>query len=215
VLAVLLGCPACTTPGPAALLGHPAPDFSEPAVMADGSTGRVSLADLNGTYAFIVFYPGDFTFVCPTELIELDKRLEEFETLSCRIVGASVDPIEKHAAWRLTAIEDGGIGPIRYPLVSDAGRKMASAYGVLADDRTALRGWFLLDPQGNVRHLLANDPAVGRSVDEALRVLQAVQVVDEYGEVCPADWEPGDETVEPTHEGIVEFLSKVQKGEKQ
>jgi peroxiredoxin (alkyl hydroperoxide reductase subunit C) len=213
-LAILLGCTACRTACPAAMLARPAPDFAEPAVMGDGSPADVSLGDLRGSYAYIVFYPGDFTFVCPTELIELDKRLDDFDALACRIIGVSVDSVETHAAWRLTPVEDGGVGALRYPLLGDADRSMAAAYGVLAEDGTALRCWFLLDPQGKVRHLLANDGAVGRSVHEALRVLEAVQLTDRYGEVCPADWEPGDETLEPTREGVSEFLSAGGKGER-
>jgi alkyl hydroperoxide reductase subunit AhpC len=182
---------------PRPLVGRTAPNFEAPAVLADDTVGDLGLADLAGHYALIFFYPADFTYVCPTEAIAFDDRLAEFEQLDCRVAGVSVDPPETHLRWKATGRDEGGIGPVRYPLVSDADGRIARAYGVLGPDGRALRAWVLLGPDGTVRHLLVNEPALGRSVDEALRLVAAARTVDEVGRLCPVDWHPGDDTVGP------------------
>jgi peroxiredoxin (alkyl hydroperoxide reductase subunit C) len=192
------GC-ACIK-GPTPLVERQAPTFTADAVMADDSVAPLSLSDLAGHYVLLVFYPADFTYVCPTELIALDTRLDEFEQLDCRVVGVSVDPPETHLAWRAAGRNAGGVGPLKYPLVSDTGGRIARAYHVLGPDGRSLRAWFILGRDGVVRHMLVNEPALGRSVDEALRLTAAVKTIDEVGRLCPVDWEPGDETVGPAPE---------------
>jgi peroxiredoxin (alkyl hydroperoxide reductase subunit C) len=150
----------------------------------------------------------DFTFVCPTEILAFDKKLEEFEARDCAFVGISVDSPHTHSAWRRTPVEQGGIGPIRFPLVSDQSHEISRSYGILFEDSTALRGLFLLDRDGIVRHAIVNDDPIGRSVDEALRTLDALRFHDEHGELCPANWRKGQEGMKPTATGVVDYLSK-------
>jgi peroxiredoxin (alkyl hydroperoxide reductase subunit C) len=163
---------------------------------------------LRGRYVIILFYPLDFTFVCPSELIAFDKARAEFEKRDTEIVGISVDSKFSHAAWRATPRDKGGVGEIGFPLVSDLRKDIARKYGVLLNDEVALRGLFLIDRAGIVRHTVVNDLPLGRSVDEALRMLDAVRFHEEKGEVCPANWRKGQAGMKPTQQGVVDYLSK-------
>lgn len=191
------------------LVTKQAPDFEAAAVLADGTIDeKFRLQSLRGCYTILLFYPLDFTFVCPTEILAFDKQMEEFDARDCSVVGISVDSPYTHASWRRTPVANGGIGSIRFPLVSDLSREIARSYGVLFDERVALRGLFLLDREGIVRHAVVNDQPLGRSVDEALRMLDALRFHDEHGEVCPANWKKGKEGMKPTTEGVVDYLSR-------
>jgi peroxiredoxin (alkyl hydroperoxide reductase subunit C) len=191
------------------LVTKEAPNFEVAAVLEDGTINeKFSLQALRGRYVILLFYPLDFTFVCPTEILAFDKKIDEFDSRDCSVIGISVDSPYTHAAWRRTAVGDGGIGPIRFPLVSDLSRDIARSYGVLFEEQVALRGLFLIDREGIVRHALVNDQPLGRSVDEALRTLDALRFHDEHGEVCPANWKKGGEGMKPTTEGVIDYLSK-------
>jgi peroxiredoxin (alkyl hydroperoxide reductase subunit C) len=191
------------------LVTKKAPDFAATAVLPDGRVEeKFTLASLRGRYTFLLFYPLDFTFVCPTEILAFDKNIEGFKARNCEVIGISVDSPYTHAAWRRTAVEEGGIGPIQFPLVSDMSREIARAYGVLFNEEVALRGLFLIDRKAIVRHAVVNDQPFGRSVDEALRMLDALRFHDEHGEVCPANWKKGKEGMKPTTEGVIDYLSK-------
>ncbi len=191
------------------LVTKPAPDFKATAVMADNSFEEISLSQYRGKYTILFFYPLDFTFVCPTEIIAFDKHLEEFEKLNCQVIGASIDSQFSHWAWKNTPVDHGGIGAIRYPLVADITKQISRNYGVLLEDAgVALRGLFLIDKEGIVRHQVINDLGLGRSVEEALRVLKALQHLETYGEVCPADWHEGEEAMKPTAEGVAHYLAE-------
>jgi len=187
----------------------PAPDFTATAVMPDDTFNeKFQLSDYKGNYVLLFFYPLDFTFVCPSEILAFDKRLDEFKSRSCEVIGVSVDSHFTHWAWRNTPVEKGGIGKIRYPLVSDLTKKISKDYGVLINDAVALRGLFIMDKELIVRHILINDLPIGRSVDEALRVLDAIQYHEEHGEVCPANWKKGQEAMKPDFKGVADYLSK-------
>jgi len=187
-----------------------APDFTAPAVLGDGSlVDEFNLYEnfgKNGTVLF--FYPLDFTFVCPSELIAFDHRLEEFKERGINVIGCSVDSQYTHFAWRETPIEKGGIGRIKYPLVADLTKQIARDYDVLLDDAVALRGSFLIDKDGTVRHAVINDLPLGRNIDEMLRMVDAMLFTNEYGEVCPAGWEKGKEGMKADPEGVAKYLSK-------
>jgi len=187
---------------------HPAPDFSATAVMPDDSFQTISLSDYRGKYVVLFFYPLDFTFVCPSEILAFDKKVEDFRKRNCEVIGVSVDSHFTHLAWRGTEVRKGGIGPIRYPLVADIKKEIAREYGVLHDDSVALRGLFLIDKEGVVRHALVNDLPLGRNVDEAVRILDALQYTEEHGQVCPANWREGEDAMQPTKEGVASYLSK-------
>jgi peroxiredoxin (alkyl hydroperoxide reductase subunit C) len=193
----------------ASLVTRPAPDFNATAVMEDGRFEEsFRLSSLRGHFVVLFFYPLDFTFVCPSEILAFDRALEEFEKRQAKVVGVSVDSHFTHLAWRKTPVDRGGIGPIRYPLVSDIRKRIAEAYGVLHEDGVALRGLFLIDRDGVVRHSLVNDPSLGRNVQEALRTLDALRFHEQRGDVCPANWEEGDEAMVPTTEGVAGYLAK-------
>ncbi|MBD3401840.1 redoxin domain-containing protein [candidate division GN15 bacterium] len=190
------------------LVTKPAPDFTAQAVMPDNSFQEVTLSDYKGKYVVLFFYPLDFTFVCPSEIIAFDKRLDEFRDKNCEVIGASVDSHYTHWAWKNTPRKEGGIGNVQYPLVADLTKNISRDYGVLINDEVALRGLFLLDRDGIVRHAVVNDLPLGRSVDEALRVLNALQYTEEHGEVCPADWHEGEEAMKPDAEGVATYLAR-------
>lgn len=197
------------------LVTRPAPDFKASAVGADDRIDdKFTLSDFRGKYVVLLFYPLDFTFVCPTEILAFDEKIEAFRQRECEIVGVSVDSPFTHLAWRRTALEQGGIGPIRFPLVSDMSRSIADSYGVLFEDEVALRGLFLVDREGVVRHALVNDQPLGRSVDEALRTLDALRFHDEHGDVCPANWKKGDTALKPTTAGVIDYLSRYAEEQK-
>jgi alkyl hydroperoxide reductase subunit AhpC len=189
------------------LVQQSAPDFKAQAVMADGSFKSVSLSDYKNKYVLLFFWPLDFTFVCPTEIIAFSDRAEEFEKLGVQIIGVSVDSHYTHLAWRNTARTDGGLGQINYPMVADLNKEISRAYDVLLPGGIALRGLFLIDKEGKVRHQVVNDLPLGRSVDEALRMVQALQYFEANGEVCPANWKAGARTIKPTVSDSKKFFS--------
>jgi len=190
------------------LVTREAPDFTAQAVMADNSMQDFSLASLRGDYVILFFYPLDFTFVCPSEILAFNKKLAEFKKRNCQIVGISVDSQYTHFAWKNTPVNNGGIGDIQFPLVADLNKSISQNYGVLLPDGIALRGLFLIDREGIVRHETINDLPLGRNVDEAIRMLDALQFTDEHGEVCPANWKPGEDSMKPTAAGVAEYLAK-------
>ncbi len=187
-----------------------APDFTAPAVLGDGSlVDEFNLYEnLGEKGAVLFFYPLDFTFVCPSELIAFDHRLEEFKKRGINIIGCSVDSQYSHFAWRETPIEKGGIGNVKYPLVADLTKQIARDYDVLLDDAVALRGSFLIDKDGTVRHAVVNDLPLGRNIDEMIRMVDAMLFTNEYGEVCPAGWHKGEEGMKADPNGVAEYLSK-------
>jgi alkyl hydroperoxide reductase subunit AhpC len=189
------------------LVQKSAPNFQAQAVMPDGSFQQVELVGYQGKYVLLFFYPLDFTFVCPTEIIAFSDRVKDFAARNVQVLGVSVDSHFSHLAWRNTPRSAGGIGAIEYPLVSDMNKKIAEAYDVLLDGGVALRGLFLIDKQGIVRHQVVNDLPLGRSVDEALRMVEALQYFEKNGEVCPANWKEGARTIKPTVDASKEFFS--------
>ena len=192
------------------LVGRKAPDFTAAAVLANGDiAGDFNLSKaISGKYAIVFFYPLDFTFVCPSELIALDNRIAEFEARNTLVVGVSIDSQFTHNAWRKTAVNDGGIGQVKYPLVADVNHQICQAYGVEHPTaHVALRGAFLIDKQGNVRSQIVNDLPLGRNIDELLRLVDALQFHEKHGEVCPAGWMKGETGIKPTAEGIASYLA--------
>lgn len=185
-----------------------APDFTADAVMADNSFGQVTLSSYKGKYVYLLFYPLDFTFVCPSEILAFNKKLDDFKKRNCEVIAVSVDSKYTHLAWKNTNIEDGGIGQVQFPMVADLNKEITRSYGIEHPASVALRGLFLIDPTGTVRHCVINDLPLGRSVDEALRMLDALQFTDTHGEVCPANWKQGDEAMKPTAEGVASYLAK-------
>lgn len=193
------------------LVTQQAPDFTAEAVMADNSFGNIVLSNLKGKYVLLLFYPLDFTFVCPSEILAFNKQVAQFKAKNCEVIGISVDSKFTHLAWKNTPIENGGIGNIQFPLVQDLNKEIAKSYGILLNNSVALRGLFLIDPTGTIRHCIVNDLPLGRSVIEALRMLDAVQFSDTHGEVCPANWQEGEEAMKPTAEGVADYLAKYAK----
>jgi peroxiredoxin (alkyl hydroperoxide reductase subunit C) len=190
------------------LVTKPAPDFTATAVMPDDSFAELKLSSYQGKYVVLFFYPLDFTFVCPSEIIAFDKALAKFKAKNTEVIGVSVDSHFTHLAWKNTPRNEGGIGPVKYPLVGDLTKKISEQFGVLLDGGVALRGLFLIDKKGVVRHALVNDLPLGRSVDEALRMVDALQFHETHGDVCPANWREGDEAMKPNAKGVAEYLAK-------
>ncbi len=191
------------------LVGKHAPKFKAKAVVKGEVVENFSLEDLHGKYVLFFFYPLDFTFVCPTELHAFQEKIKEFEKRNAVVVGCSVDSHFSHAAWINTSKTKGGIEGVEYPIVSDLNKTIAQAYGVLKeDDGIAYRGQFLIDKHGIVRHLLVNDLPIGRSVDEAIRLLDALIFHEVHGEVCPANWKAGERAMKPTTEGLMSYFTK-------
>jgi peroxiredoxin (alkyl hydroperoxide reductase subunit C) len=190
------------------LVTKEAPDFTAQAVMPDNSFAELKLSSYRGKYVVLFFYPLDFTFVCPSEIIAFDKAVSQFAEKNTQVIGVSVDSHFTHLAWKNTPRDQGGIGQVKYPLVADLNKNVARDYGVLLDNGVALRGLFLIDKEGVVRHALVNDLPLGRSVDEALRVLDALQYTERHGEVCPANWREGQEAMKPSAEGVASYLAK-------
>lgn len=190
------------------LVGKKAPDFQAKAVVKDKIVDKFSLKDLLGKYVIFFFYPLDFTFVCPTELHAFQDKQEEFEKRGAKIVGCSVDSWFSHHAWLSQPKNKGGIQGVSYPIVSDFNKDIAKAYHVLHEEAgLAFRGLFLIDKQGIIRHMVVNDLPLGRSVDEALRVLDALIFHEKHGEVCPANWKEGDKSMKPTQEGLLHYFN--------
>jgi peroxiredoxin (alkyl hydroperoxide reductase subunit C) len=190
------------------LVTQEAPDFTADAVLPNNDFGPVTLSKLRGKYVVLFFYPLDFTFVCPSEIIAFDKKLDEFKKRNCEVIAVSVDSKFSHFAWKNTPRDKGGIGNVQFPVVADLSKNIARAYGVLFGDSVALRGLFLIDKEGTVRHATINDLPLGRNVDEALRMLDALQFHEKHGEVCPANWKPGEEAMKPTAQGVASYLAK-------
>lgn len=189
------------------LVTQSAPAFKAQAVMPDGTFKSVSLEDYKGKYVLLFFWPLDFTFVCPTEIIAFSDREEDFAKLNVQILGVSVDSHYTHLAWQNTPRTEGGLGKIAYPLVADLNKEISKAYDVLLPGGIALRGLFLIDKAGVVRHQVVNDLPLGRSVDEALRMVKALQFFETNGEVCPANWQEGSRSIKPTVTDSKKFFS--------
>ena len=192
------------------LIGQKAPAFKAPAVLPNNSIkDDFSLEDVAGKYVVLFFYPLDFTFVCPTEIIEFNKKLGELKERGAEVVGVSVDSQFTHLAWKNTPVDKGGIGDIQYPLVADLTKEISRSYGVLLEQAgVALRGTFLIDKTGTVKHAVVNDLGLGRNIDEAIRMVDALIHHEKFGEVCPANWNRGDEAMKPTAEGVADYLAK-------
>lgn len=207
------------------LVTKPAPDFKATAIMPDNSFQEVSLSDYKGKKVVLFFYPLDFTFVCPTEIIAFDKRLEEFKKRGVEVLGCSVDSHFSHWAWKNTDVNKGGIGNVQYPIIADLDKSIARDYDVLVDAEpayveteeeemettvggsVALRGSFLIDEDGVVRHAVINDLPLGRNIDEMLRMVDALDFHSKHGEVCPAGWTEGEDGMKDTAEGVASYLS--------
>lgn len=192
------------------LVGKPAPDFKAKAVVSGNIVNDFSLIHFRGKYVVLFFYPLDFTFVCPTELHAFQEALEEFEKRQAQVIGCSVDSCYSHLAWLNTPKHKGGIEGIDYPLISDLNKTIARDYDVLIPhEGIAYRGLFLIDKEGIVRHQVVNDLPLGRSVDEALRILDALAYFETHGEVCPANWQNGKKTFKPSHEDLENYFAHV------
>lgn len=193
----------------AVLVGKEAPDFKAQAVMGDGSFKELTLSSMKGKYVVLYFYPLDFTFVCPSEIIAFDNHLAEFKERNCEVVGVSVDSHFTHLAWRNTPVDKGGIGAIKYPLVADLTKSIARDYDVLTGNGAiAYRGLFLIDKVGMVRHQVVNDLPLGRNIHEALRMVDALIFHETNGEVCPANWNKGKGGMKASAAGVAEYLAK-------
>ena len=193
------------------LVGRPAPDFTAAAVTGSGEiVDNYNLRDaIKGKKAVVFFYPLDFTFVCPSELIAFDHRYADFQARGVEVIAVSIDSQFSHNAWRNTDINDGGIGPVKYTLVADIKHEICQAYDVEhPDDGVAFRGSFLIDEEGVVRHQVVNDLPLGRNIDEMLRMIDALVFHQEYGEVCPAGWNQGDNGMKDTADGVAAYLSE-------
>ncbi|MCG8670840.1 MAG: peroxiredoxin [Pseudomonadales bacterium] len=192
------------------LVGKPAPDFTVPAVLGDGTIAdSYTLSEaISGKYGIVFFYPLDFTFVCPSELIALDHRMDKFQELGVEVVGVSIDSHFTHNAWRNTPVNQGGIGPVKYTLAADMTHEICKAYDVESDGGVAFRGAFLIDKEGNVRSQIVNDLPLGRNMDELVRLVEALQFHEEHGEVCPAGWNKGDKGMDASPDGVAAYLSE-------
>ena len=199
------------------LVGKKAPDFTTQAVFADGSLGDLNFGEATkGKYAVLFFYPLDFTFVCPTELIAMDNRMDKLTDLGVEVVGVSIDSHFTHLAWRNTPVDQGGIGQVRYTLGADMTHAICQAYGIQSDGGlsgyppgAAMRATFVIDPEGIVRHMVVNDEPLGRNFDEVIRIVEGYQFFKENGQVCPAGWQAGEDGFTPGAGGnLNEYLSE-------
>ena len=192
------------------LVGKKAPDFTASAVMSDNKINEsFTLSDYTkGKLVVLFFYPLDFTFVCPSEILAFDKKLDEFKKRGVEVIAVSVDSAFTHVAYKNTPINDGGIGNVKFPMVADITKQISRDYDVLHENSISYRGLFLIDKDGVVRHQIVNDLPLGRSVDEAIRMVDALLHHEKYGEVCPANWKPGKAAITPNKEGIAEYLQK-------
>ncbi|MDD3482212.1 peroxiredoxin [Azovibrio restrictus] len=193
----------------AVLVGKQAPDFTATAVFGDNQIKDLKLSDYRGKYVVMFFYPLDFTFVCPSELIAFDHRLDEFKKRNVEVIGVSIDSQFTHLAWKNTPVEKGGIGQVQYPMVADVKHEICRAYDVEFDAAgVAFRGSFLIDKAGVVRHQVVNDLPLGRNVDEMIRMVDALQFTEEHGEVCPAGWQKGKKGMNASPEGVAQYLAE-------
>lgn len=191
------------------LVARKAPDFTAPAVLADGTlTERLTLSEYRGKYIVLFFWPLDFTFVCPSEIIAHNNRVARFRELGVDVIGVSIDSHYTHYAWRNTPVENGGIGPVGFPMVADINHEITRAYGIEHPDGVALRASFLIDKDGIVQHQVVNNLPLGRNVDEMLRLVEALQFTEEFGEVCPAGWQKGQSAMKADADGVAEYLAK-------
>jgi peroxiredoxin (alkyl hydroperoxide reductase subunit C) len=193
------------------LVGRPAPDFTAAAVLGSGEiVDSFTLSEaIKGKKAVVFFYPLDFTFVCPSELLAFDHRMEEFKSRGVEVIGVSIDSQFSHNAWRNTPVNEGGIGPVQYTLVADVKHEICQAYDVEHPEAgVAFRGSFLIDAEGNVRHQVVNDLPLGRNIDEMLRMVDALAFHEEHGEVCPAGWTEGKSGMDASPEGVAKFLAE-------
>lgn len=190
------------------LVGKPAPDFTAAAVMGDNSINDKFnlLTHIKGKVGILFFWPLDFTFVCPSEIIAFDNRMDQFKQLGAEVIGVSVDSHFTHHAWKNTPVDKGGIGNVKFPMVADLTKSIARDYDVLLNDAIAFRGTFMIDKKGIVRHQIINDLPLGRNVDEALRMIEALNFTEEHGEVCPAGWQKGQSGMKPNAEGVASYL---------
>ena len=192
----------------AVLVGKAAPDFTAPTVHGNNEIKDLKFSEhIKGKYAVLFFYPLDFTFVCPSELIAFDHRLEEFTKRGVQVVGCSIDSHFTHLAWKNTPVNSGGIGQVKYPLVADINHNICKAYDVEAAGGVAFRGSFLIDKAGVVRHQVVNDLPLGRNIDEMLRMVDALQFTEEHGEVCPAGWQKGKAGMKASPDGVAKYLA--------
>jgi peroxiredoxin (alkyl hydroperoxide reductase subunit C) len=193
----------------AVLVSKPAPDFTAQAVLGNNEIREFTLSkEISGKYAVIFFYPLDFTFVCPSELIAFDHRLAEFKQRGVEVIGVSIDSQFTHLAWKNTPVNNGGIGQVQYPLIADTKHEICRAYDVeFGAAGVAFRGSFLIDKKGIVRHQVVNDLPLGRNVDEMLRMVDALQFTEEHGEVCPAGWNKGKAGMKASTAGVAEYLA--------
>ena len=191
-----------------ALVAKPAPEFTAQAVMPDGSFKEIKLSDYKGKYVILFFYPLDFTFVCPTEIIAFSEKMNEFKKRNTEVLGVSIDSHFSHLAWRNTDRKQGGLGDIQYPLVADVSKKITYDYGVMHEGGIAFRGLFLIDTNGIVQHQLINNLPLGRNIDEALRMVDALQFHEKNGEVCPANWSEGSDGMKADPTGSKEYFEK-------
>jgi len=191
-----------------AFVTQPAPDFEATAVVPGGEFKTIKLSDYKGKYVVFFFYPLDFTFVCPTEIIAFSDRVKEFNDINCEVIACSVDSHFSHLAWTELPRKKGGLGPMNIPIVADLSKNISTDYGILLSAGISLRGLFIIDDKGVLRQITVNDLPVGRSVDETLRLVQAFQFVDKHGEVCPAGWKPGSDTIKPGVKESQEYFEK-------
>jgi len=195
------------------IVTNKAPDFTATTVMGNNEINEdFNLYENfgeNGTVLF--FYPLDFTFVCPSEIIAFDHRLSDFQERGIAVIGVSIDSQFSNFAWKNTPVNEGGIGQVRYPLVADLNKEISKSYDVLLDGAVALRGSFLIDKDGTVRHAVVNDLPLGRNIDEMIRMIDTMLFTNEHGEVCPAGWQKGDEGMEATTDGVAKYLADHEK----
>jgi len=197
----------CKQSSPGLLVGHPAPSFTAHAVVDGKIVDNFSLEDFKGKYVVLLFYPADFTFVCPTELHAFQERGNEFAQKNAQVIACSVDSVFSHFTWLNTPKKLGGIQGVEYPLVADLNKSIARDFQVLSEkEGVAYRGLFVIDEEGFIRHQLIQDLPIGRNVDEVLRILDALKVYKQCGEVCPADWTLGDKTLLPTVEDLIDYF---------
>ena len=179
---------------------HPAPDFTAEVYCPDGSMKKVKLSDYKGKYLVLMWYPLDFTFVCPTEIIQFSDKKAEFDALNCEVLACSIDSVHAHKEWANKERKKGGLKPMNLTMLSDLNHKISKAYGCNTDDGVSLRATYIIDGNGTLRHIGQNDLPVGRNADEYIRLVQAFQYSDKHGEVCPASWTPGAKTMKPSHD---------------
>lgn len=193
----------------AVLVGKPAPDFTVTAVMGNNEINESFnlLSHIKGKHAVLFFYPLDFTFVCPSEILAFDHRYQDFKARNTEVIAVSVDSQFTHLAWKNTPVNNGGLGQVKFPMVADLTKSIARDYDVLINDAVALRGTFLIDRDGVVRHQVVNDLPLGRNVDEAIRMVDALQFFEQHGEVCPAGWQKGKPGMKASTEGVAEYLA--------